>query len=453
MAMTTRCMRPGMHAYPEELVSFVFELWEDPLFLERLRLAGIDPAVQLPGRAVLEKIISTCYQASLLQEEERQVMFRLIIRAPELFPADDGPPTGLHRLRFCKTRPFNEYELHRLAPAADFYRTLIGVSLDQDGGAQIWGVIHSGSRWMQTVYGGRKLFPPLPPCPVIYVTGPGRISVCIGHEVVASLNNGQINCPSLDVFTSQWLMESFSEVRSEMQELHREARARSGKPWALLDPEFGRNVAQQVVRRIISLIRNSRHGGTLVYLPPAMSREILGENRYMSIKYRFCEEEPRQRFRILMLRIMSTLADLYGDPEKPDMIIGWQEYVTCHNEALTLLDEAIFDVAHFIASLSATDGAVVMSKRQELLGFGGVISGDIDKVETVNHALDTEGDLTEQELSEGVGTRHRAAYRLCHELHDAIAIVISQDGNVRFVKWHNGAVTYWDQAPTGVPGF
>jgi hypothetical protein len=248
-------------------------------------------------------------------------------------------------------------------------------------------------------------------------------------------------------------MESFSEVRSEMQELHREARARSGKPWALLDPEFGRNVAQQVVRRIISLIRNSRHGGTLVYLPPAMSREILGENRYMSIKYRFCEEEPRQRFRILMLRIMSTLADLYGDPEKPDMIIGWQEYVTCHNEALTLLDEAIFDVAHFIASLSATDGAVVMSKRQELLGFGGVISGDIDKVETVNHALDTEGDLTEQELSEGVGTRHRAAYRLCHELHDAIAIVISQDGNVRFVKWHNGAVTYWDQAPTGVPGF
>ena len=25
--------------------------------------------------------------------------------------------------------------------------------------------------------------------------------------------------------------------------------------------------------------------------------------------------------------------------------------------------------------------------------------------------------------------------------------------NVRFVKWHNGAVTYWDQAPTGVPGF
>lgn len=453
MPITTGCKRPETHAYPEELVSFIFNLWGDPLFLERLRLAEIDPAVQLPDRDVLQKIISTCYQASLLQEEERQVRFRLIIREPDLFPDNEGPPTGLHRLRFCNSRPFNEYELRRLAPAADFYRTLIGVSLVRDDGMQIWGVIHSGSRWMQPVYGGRKSFPPLPSCPVILVAGPGRISVCIGHRMIASLSGGQINCPSLDVFTARWLTESYAEVRSEMQELHGKDRAVSGKPWAQLDPEFGRYVGQQVLRRIISLISHSHHGGTLVYLPLETSRVILSENRFMTIKYQFCEEEPRQRFRILMLRIMSTLAELYGDPKEPDRVIGWQEYVTCQNDALTLLDEAIFDVAHFIASLSATDGAVVMSKRLELLGFGGVISGDIDKVETVNHALDTEGTLTEPELSEGVGTRHRAAYRLCHELHDAIVIVISQDGNVRFVKWHNGTVTYWDYAPAVVPGF
>jgi DNA integrity scanning protein DisA with diadenylate cyclase activity len=69
----------------------------------------------------------------------------------------------------------------------------------------------------------------------------------------------------------------------------------------------------------------------------------------------------------------------------------------------------------------------------------------------VARALDIEADQVEMELSEGVGTRHRAAYRLCQELHDAFAIVISQDGDVRLVKWHNGSVTYWTQAPTGIP--
>lgn len=452
MPITTGCLRPGLHAYPEELVAFIFELWQDQQFQERLRAAGIDPSVQFPERAVFQQLISTCYQASLMREEERPVRFRLIIRAPELFPADEGPPTGLHRLRFARTRPFNEYELHRLAPAADFYRTLIGVSLDGEE-AQIWGMVHSGTRWMQAVYGGRKTFPPLLHSPVIYVTGPGRISVSIGPEMIASLGGGQINCPTLDVFSSLWLADSFAEARSEIQELHEAARARAGKAWATLEPDFARVLAQQVVRRIISVIRNSHHGGTLVYLSPEMNREILAENRYVTIKYQFREEEPRQRFRNLMLRIMNTLAELYGDPENPGKVIGWQDYVTCRSDTIALLDEAIFDLAHFIAALSAIDGAVVMTKRQELLGFGGVISGDIDKVETVTHALDTEGELSEQELSEGVGTRHRAAYRLCHELHDAIAIVISQDGNVRLVKWHNGSLTYWDQATTGVPGF
>jgi len=91
--------------------------------------------------------------------------------------------------------------------------------------------------------------------------------------------------------------------------------------------------------------------------------------------------------------------------------------------------------------------------RQDLLGFGGVVSGNIDEVVTITHALDMEGRLTKQELSEEVGTRHRATYRLCYELRDAIVIVISQDGNAQFVKWHNDSVTYWDLGPTGVPGF
>ena len=67
-------------------------------------------------------------------------------------------------------------------------------------------------------------------------------------------------------------------------------------------------------------------------------------------------------------------------------------------------------------------------------------------METVARALDVEADRTVEESAESFGTRHRSAYRLCNELPDVIAVVISQDGNIRFVKCKDGAVTYWDQA-------
>uniref|UniRef100_C6DZZ1 DAC domain-containing protein n=1 Tax=Geobacter sp. (strain M21) TaxID=443144 RepID=C6DZZ1_GEOSM len=439
------------HSYPRDLVSFIFERWQDEAFVARLCREDVGE-FQLPDRGILEQVISTCYQASLLREEERPVMFRLIIRDSYLFAAHEGPPTGMHRLIFSRTRPFNEYELHRLAPAADFYRTLIGIFVEPAQGAQIWGLLHSGTRWMHAVYGGRKTSPPMPLSLVVYVTGPGQISVCIGDNIIASLNGGQINCPTLDVFNSKWLNTSLGALNAETWALHQAARAGTDRVWADLDPQLGSSIGQQAIRRIISVIRNSNHGGLLVYLPAEMAEEILEDNPYLTIKYQFLEYDSRQRFLSLTLRIMNTLAEIYGDPD-PGKQVGWQEYVNSKNENIALLDEAIFDVAHFIAALSAVDGAVVITKRQELLGFGGVISGDLDSVGMVAHALDTEGEQSEPVLSEGVGTRHRAAYRLCQKLHQAIAIVISQDESVQIVKWHNGMVTYWDQVPTGVPGF
>lgn len=441
------------HAYPRELISFIFDQWKEPLFMERLSVAGIDPSVELPDRSALEHVISTCYQASLMREEERTVMFRLIIRGRHLFSPDDGPPTGLHRLQFAKMRPFNEYELRRLASAADFYRALIGIDIGTEKSVQIWGIVYSGTRWMQPITGGTKTVPPLPSSLVVYVRGPGRLAVSIGPEIIVSLNGGQISAQSPDIFSASWVAESFASLRSEIEKIHEAARAHSKKPWAKLDPNFGRILGPQVTRRIVSLIRDSHHGGILIFMPTETSRDISALKRHISLKYEFREEEPRQRFRTLMLRIMNTFAELHGESGNSEKVVGWQEYINSKNEAIELLDEAFFDLAHLISALSAIDGAVVMTRRLEILGFGGVISGDIDEVQTITHAFDIEGNHTHQELIEEGGTRHRAAYRLCHEIRDAFAIVVSQDGNARLVKWHNGSVTYWDLAAAGVPGF
>ena len=64
-------------------------------------------------------------------------------------------------------------------------------------------------------------------------------------------------------------------------------------------------------------------------------------------------------------------------------------------------------------------------------------------------ALDLEGELCEEEPTDGVGTRHRSLHRLCAAMPEALGIVVSQDGGVRLVANKDGRVTYWDQLGTG----
>ena len=444
-------MDAGRHMYPQDLAAFLRERWEEPTACPDTPASVADSVSEpLPDALTLEALLSICYQASLLREEERPVRFRLILRAPDQFPTADGPPTGLHRLMFTTPRPCTEHELRRLSPAVEFYRSLIGVRLDPEKGLQIWGIVHSGPRWLQAVHGGRDAFQALPSALVVRVTAPGRLAVCKGLVTLATLNGGRIVCPTLDVFDSHWLPESFAAMRAELWAIHAAAQARIKKAWAPLDAQFVRIVSQNMARRMLSLVRNAHHGGTLIYLPPERAAEFCGQNPYLTLKYTFADEEPRQRVRTLTIRLMNALAEACGQHEFGEQTVGWNEYMASRDPTVSYLDEAIFEMAHLIAGLFAVDGAVVLTKRFELLGFGGEISGALDPVSIVARALDAEGERTELEFADGVGTRHRSVYRLCHAVHDIIAVVISQDGNVRFVKWKDGQVTYWDQVATSL---
>ena len=115
------------------------------------------------------------------------------------------------------------------------------------------------------------------------------------------------------------------------------------------------------------------------------------------------------------------------------------------DEELNHLDEAFFEFAHFLADLMAVDGALVVTKRLELVGFGAELRAEAPGLTSVRRALDAEATLWANEPLDDVGTRHRAVYRLCEEHPNCVAIVISQDAAVRFVKNFNGAVTYWNQ--------
>ena len=430
-------MAPEYHAkaYPGDLASFVREHWQ----------AGSGREYEsLPDPTELEHIISVCYQASLLRDEERLVRFRLIFLPPDRFPPDQGPPAGLHRLLFRETLPFTERELRKLSPSVDFYSSLIGLWYDGKSALSIWGIVHSGPRWTQILYGGGKTFQPLPGSLVIHVTNPGRISVCNGSIEIATLSSGGIVSPSTAVFDSMWVRSGFVSADEELAS-YMEVRKRAAKSWVIIDSAFLGTLTKQVLMRIIGRIRSNRHGGTLIFIPDNRKEEFLAENPYMKLKYKFVDEEPRRRFRTLVGKIADVLAEAYGSPEGGEKEVGWTEYLTSKNRTLSRLDESVFEWAHLIAGMTQVDGAVVISQRLELIGFGAEISGKLERIDEVAQALDPEGFEIRKEQTDGVGTRHRSAYSLCNALHDVVAVVVSQDGTAQLVRGSGGMVTVWEQ--------
>jgi len=124
--------------------------------------------------------------------------------------------------------------------------------------------------------------------------------------------------------------------------------------------------------------------------------------------------------------------------------VGWMEYLAGKNQTLSSLDESVFEWAHLVAGMTQVDGAVVMTERLELVGFGAQISGNLRHVDSVAQTLDPEGCEIRKEQTDCVGTRHNSAYSLCNALHDVLAVVVSQDGTAQLIKWNDGMVTVWE---------
>jgi hypothetical protein len=427
------------HAYPRDLAEAVHGRCQEVLIGTGIHLA-------LPDPAQLEEILSVCYQASLLREEGRPVTFRVALAGPETFPPAEGPPAGLHRLVLGDSRPFDQHELRRLAPAAVFSRTLIGATTDRGRGPRIWGLIHSGAHWLQSVRGGRETQQAIPPVLIIAVSGPGRMLVSVGAITIAELTNGTLLSRGMDVFQAMWLEDWFVTVGGIDPDAPMEE-SRPVAPSATIDPRFGAVLACHILRRVFATVRGAQHGGMVIVVPERRANEVLTDGRHVPVKYPFVDEEPRRRLRTLTAEILNELAVAHRGLSE-GQVLGWNEYETSDASGVSDGDAALFEAAHLVADLTHVDGAVVMTTGLDLLGFGGEIAGDLPEISRVMRACDLEGVEREWVRTDRVGTRHRSAYRLCHVLRDALAVVVSQDGGLRFIRWHKDAVTYWEQVAT-----
>ncbi len=205
-----------------------------------------------PGEMLLRTVCDVLYASSLLKEEGRSVRARVIIAPPEAFPPSEGPPDGIHAIRFSTPHNLTENEIKRLSPAASFFHSVVAIWPDRDKGFRIWGILNTGPRWLNLVAGGRKPVGDETPHPIIHVRDPGWMLFYHGYSLLAEWRGREFHGPRMDVFQSKLLRDRFAGHRQRLVE----ALGTQCLP-ASMDfdsyAELSHRVSLQFVKRIINL--------------------------------------------------------------------------------------------------------------------------------------------------------------------------------------------------------
>lgn len=420
--------------YPPELAAAIRENWIESAF---------DPEL-LPDQATLEQAADVTYQASLLREEAEPVRCRVMLATPQEFrPYEAVGRDGLAAMRFRRPTPFAAHELRKLSAAAGYYRSTLAVDRDADGHLQIWGMIFTGTRWLSQIHDADPHVSPLPPNLAIQVVAPGHLIVSSGHRRLLETSGGELLSEAFDPFLSEWLPLRFQPERASLLENAATAPLPMGIDGTRLCDSFVKDAAQNVIRRTLNLVRSRGHGGTLVYLSANAGRDAHTSGLFR-FRVAFEEDDATLRFRHLMRKLLQRVLEIGFAQKAPE--VTWGIYRAMHDAELAELDDAIVEFAHFLADLMAPDGALVLDRQFRIIGFGAEILGE-SHVREIHRALDLEASQTSLEPADRAGTRHRSAYRLVSAAPEALVLVVSQDGGVRFVAQKDDKLTYWPYLP------
>ena len=419
-----------LSSYPAGMAAALRERWAE----------GGHPAAALPPDACLVLLLDRMYQASLMHEEGEPVRCRIIVAPPNAFAGEIEDGAGdLNVFRFAQASAFTPHDLRKLAAAAGYYRALLGVEPGGPEAPVIWGMVVTGTRWVNRIGGDRLGETQLPRSLVIQILGPGHLIAACGYTRVLESAGGKLLAEGLDPFRSEWLPERFSSVRASLLAELGESLPDAGS--TRICDSFVKDVAQSVIRRVLGLVRTRGHGGILAYLPDGPGSAT---DEWFRFRVRFAEDESALRFGKLLVRLMRRVLEVGRSLGLS--VCTWSDYRRMHDPELAEVDDALIGFGHVLADLMSVDGALVLGRNFRLIGFGGEILGD-SHVSRIERAWDLEAERTVAEAADSSGTRHRAAYRLVNGEREAIAVIVSQDGDVRFVAHHRGRLVYWPYLP------
>jgi hypothetical protein len=359
--------------YPSDLIDPLFEAWNEWLPRE-----GELPT--LPPREDVLRILEVAYHASFTVNEQRGNRFTLVVTDPDdRYVTRDPLPVE-------PPRPLTPHEILRLAPAAG--GEMLGLSPSD---FSIWGLCSSA--WSRLE---------------VSASGPGQLQVGRNKRTIVGLEAGRTM-----VEASSEAFQVAATALTEASEALWEGIEWQESNWAapfIVHPRF--------LFELLGDVGRYAHGGSVFVIP---ERDAAGAawRSLLRIKYQCDDVSVWPELRKSMVS--------YNAKVKDD-----REVEAAHRakaSARTLLAR--------IARLTQVDGALVITDRFRVLGFG----AEVVAPATVDQVLMPDGSALG---IEAFGTMQRSAFRFCASYPEAIAFVSSQDIGLRCIVAEGEHVRVWE---------
>lgn len=412
-------------------------------------IKGIKPAHNrpstIPSDAVLERILEVCYHASFQTEEKRRLGFRVIFAEKKDLNRDSVfPVNSYHKIVFSEPRPFSISEILRLSPALEMTQVLICVSQKTKNNPElvIWGLLDTGSSWWKFIFSESSSGMPPPKYLTISSSEPGTLSISAQGEILITLINGEILEPSWDTIQSGPLGEFFDTGSTSFYE---QVASELGGKYDVSDQDeqYPKRFYFSFFDRLLFHIRQKGHGGTVFFVPDYLSHNDSRLLDRINIKYPIDYDE------MWNLMIKSVINhkhyyDLYfpmWDGKKLTKN-NFQKICFLSMEREDI-DEALSDGVRFISSLSGVDGAVLITDKFRVLGFGSEVTASSPSLEFVTTQTNKRIPIN------SFGTRHRSAFRFCSSFEESVGFIVSSDGAVRATMRVGAQVVLWPDINKG----
>jgi hypothetical protein len=350
----------------------------------------------------LGQLLLLAYQASFYTDEGRYTRARLFV--PDV--AGQAHPVGINHLCRPAKRLSDPKVISQLAPtlvAEDSALvvqetagelTCVGISLldAADASRPLLGMPRG---WTRAV-GGLQ----------VQILGPGELRVSEGRAEY-TLRANRILVYSWVVSAAQvdrWIEELTGDLTAWCSSQDKDWTTR---PLTVPGADV-RALWSHLLREAVRL----RHGGAFVVVPDPGRAPI-------KMKY---PTEP--------LALGDELANLWLALARAHHLLG-SNLSADALEQTRIRRHQLWSTTASVGHLSALDGCVVLDRRMTVHGFGGTIETGVASSSPRTYVNSrTNAPVAEEQLLARFGHRHRSAFLLCKAVPNAIAFVISQDGDL-----------------------